>query len=219
MKNYRAKYVQKMKGIGKENVYEISTNSLGLIGFNFLPLNIIEDGRMPLHEKMEYLSSATEEIIELGIGLTTFSDNYYKQRSPECKDIIKKLIKDGVKIKCYIIDDKNPLLKSYLELNENLTYLDRMKIAKMKLLDIKKELDEINKDGLKISQYDHLPTFHASCIDINAEKGKISISNYIPFTLRSENPVIQFSYELNPIIFSKYQKSINKIIENSIELI
>ena len=210
--------IKKVKGIGELILYEISLIPLGFVGFNISSLNVIEEGRMPLKEKMTYLATANEEIIELGIGLTSFSDNYYRQRPSEFKDGLIDLLKRGVKIKCYIINHESEYARMYVEYNEEPYYIERMKTSLNQLINIKKDFKSMNLDGFSIHYYDSYPSFHASCIDLDNEKGKMSITHYLPKTLRSKNPVIQFSQQSNPKLFNIYKESIVKIIENSKEI-
>ena len=206
------------KGIGDLSVYELSIKPYGFAGFGIPYLRIIEEGRMPLKEKMAFLSSATEDIIELGIGLSSFSDSYYRQRSTEFKDKLIYLLRKGVIIRCVILDPDSRIARTYLRENKELSYLQRMKESLKKLVDIKAEFHGQGLDNFKIFAYNAIPTFHASCIDIDKPFGKISVSHYLPETLRSENPVIQFSKYSNPELFEKYKSIVKNLLSNTSEI-
>jgi len=208
----------KARGIGDLSVYELSIEPYGFAGFGLPYLRIIEEGRMPLKEKVEFLSSATEDIIELGIGLSSFSDNYYRQRSTEWKDRLICLLRKGVVIRCVILDPDSRIARIYLTDNKELSYLQRMKESLKKLLDIKAEFRKQGLDNFKILAYDAIPRFHASCIDIDKPFGKMSVSHYLPQTLRSENPVIQFSKYSNPELFEKYKSIVKNVLSNTSEI-
>jgi len=208
----------KAKGIGDIIVYELSIGTFGFTGFGLLYLKIIEEGRMPLNEKMAFLSSTKEEIIELGIGLSSFSDNYFRQRPSEFKDKIISLLKKGVIIKCIILNPENDIAKIYVKDNKEPEYLKRMEESLTKLLEIKKEFQKGGLNNFKIFMHEKIPRFHASCIDIDKPWGSISITNYLPEILRSKNPVIQFSKYSNPELFNIYSSVIKNMLKNSSEI-
>ena len=93
-----------------------------------------------------------------------------------------------------------------------------MKESLKKLLDIKAEFHRQGLDCFKIFAYDAILRFHASCIDINEPFGKISVSHYLPETLRSENPVIQFSEYSNPDLCEKYKSIVKDLLNNTSEI-
>ena len=205
------------KGIGKLNVFELSLKPLGFSGYNIISLNIIEEGRMPLGEKMDYLMSAKKEIIELGIGLTSFSDDFSRARTTEFKDKIVTILKKGIKIKCLVLDPNSEAAKIYVNYNNESKYLDKMKESLNELIRLKKEFLEEGLINFNILIYNDLPHFHASCVDLEESYGKISISHYLPKIPRAENPITQFSRESNPCLYEKYNQVIKKILENSKE--
>lgn len=209
---------RRAKGIGEILIFEISLKEYEFTGFSLPTFNIIEDGRMPLREKMDFLACAKNELIELGIGLSSFSDNYYRQRPTEVKDKIIKMLQKGVNIKCVILDPNSDNAKIYVNDNKEPKYLERMKTSKELLVEMKKELQKSGYNDFHIMIYDALPRFHASCIDMELPTGMMSISHYLPKIPRSRNPVIQFSKYSNPQLFDRYKSIIEGILENSYEL-
>ena len=205
----------KAKGIGEMSFHELSIEPYGFAGFGLPYLRIIEEGRMPLEEKMAFLSSAKEDIIELGIGLSSFSDNYYRQRPAECKDKLIYLLKKGVTIRCVILDPDSRIAGIYVRDNKEPSYLKRMKESLKKLFDIKMEFHRQGLDNFEILAYEAIPRFHASCIDLGKPYGKISVSHYLPQTLRSQNPVMQFSRYSNPELFEKYKLVVENLLSNA----
>lgn len=206
------------KGISDLVAYELSTKSSGFSGFGLPSIQIIEEGRIPLVDKMAFMLSAKEEIIELGIGLSSFSNLYDRQRPSEFKDKLISLLKKGVIVKCVILNPDSDIAKIYLEDNKELNYLERMKKSLKKLLEMKKEFQKQELDNFKILMYDAIPRFHASCIDIDKQQGKISISQYLPETLRSNNPVMRFSKYSNPLLYDKYKSVIQNLLSHTVEI-
>lgn len=211
-------YSRDVKGLGEITVHEISKDPYELLGYGFSSLRMIEEGRMPLREKMTYLSSAKKEIVELGIGLTSFSDDYFRERASEHRNILKDILTNGVVINCLLLDPESDMAKIYVTDNEEPEYLKKMNESLIKLRKMKDEFMKLGLDGFNIYLYDSFPRFHASCIDINEPTGKLSISNYLPKIRRSDNPVLQFSKYSNPQLFSIYEAVIKHIFENSIKI-
>lgn len=207
------------KGIGELIATEISLKPYGISGYGIPHLKLVTDGRMPLYEKMALMTSAKNEIIELGVGLTTFSEYFTIRRSKEFKEKIINLMRKGVILRTVTLNPDSQVAKIYVEENNEQVYIDEIKKSIGRLISIK---DFFNSNGLgdnfKIYMYENLPRFHATCIDLKTETGMMSISPYLPYFSHAENPVIQFSYHSNKIMFNKYKLSIETILENAIEI-
>lgn len=207
------------KGIGEILTYEISSISLGLTGHGISYLNVMEEGRIPLSDKMSFMSDAKKEIIELGIGLSSFSEYFHRQRFSSFMAIIENLLKKDVIIRCLMLNPDGNIANIYVKNDvSGDQYLERMKLSLKRLIAIKKEFEDKGYDGFKIYLYDSIPKFHACCVDLELQIGKISVSHYLPYTLRSNNPVIQFSSTSNPEMFEKYGKSIKTLLNKSSEV-
>lgn len=67
-------------------------------------------GRRKIDEKRDFISSATDEVIEMGIGITTFSDYFVSRSNVEFKEAVIKLLERGVDFKCIMLDPESVLV-------------------------------------------------------------------------------------------------------------
>lgn len=113
LKSYLAEYPELIlsdsftadaKGVGTLKLWELSTKELGLIGRLGAPFRVYAGGRPSIEEKVQFMSSAKAEVIEVGIGLTTFAKYFTGQKPKEFSDHIARLLQRGVSIKCLAAD-------------------------------------------------------------------------------------------------------------------
>jgi len=208
-----------LRGVGPSTVYEISTKKLGFIGFQRIPFNIHEEGRLAIEEKVAFMEKADCEIIELGVGLTTFTEYFKSRRRNEFKDHVVKLLKNGVVLKCMLLDPDSDIAKAYArDLNEP-TLINDIYSSIQQLKKQQKEFYGLNLKGLfEIYAYEHVPYFHAVCVDPEMDNGRLTVSHYIHGLSRADAPVIQFSRASNEKMFGKYWHSIKELLIGSRQL-
>jgi len=69
-----------LREYGSTEIYEISSQQLGLKGHISYPFRIYEEGRLSIEEKVAFMKGACSQVIELGTGLTEFSNYFYSRR-------------------------------------------------------------------------------------------------------------------------------------------
>ena len=104
-----------LKDIGSIVTRELSTKEVGFIAGRKLPFTIHEEGRLSIDQKVAFMQSAQEEIIELGVGLTTFTEYFTSRRRSEFKDHVMKLLEHGVNFKCMLIDPDHRIARVYAQ--------------------------------------------------------------------------------------------------------
>jgi len=205
-----------LRGVGPHTIYEISTKKLGLIGFQRIPFIIHEDGRLGIKEKVEFMEGANCEIIELGVGLTTFTEYFRSRRRNEFKDHVMKLLKSGVVLRCMLLDPDSDIAKAYArDLGES-TLLNDIRSSIQQLKTQQKQFEGLNLKGqFEIYAYEHVPYFHAVCVDPETDYGRLTVSHYIHGISRANAPVAQFSRASNDKMFDKYWLSIKELLMRS----
>lgn len=210
----------RLKGIGQKDVYELSTKECGFVGWESIPFNLQEEGRLLIKEKVAFMQNVTSEVIELGTGLTTFSGYFTSRRPAEFKNHVIELLKRGVTFKCLALDPDSAIAEMYAKdrQEENLIQDIRNSIG-----ELQKQREEFLKRGLKglfeIYVYNHFPYFHAVCVDPYSDKGRMTVSHYMHGMARAEAPVMQFSKSQNPLMFNKYKIAIEKLLSYSKKLV
>lgn len=183
-----------------------------------------EEGRLPIHQKVAFFSTAQKEIIEFGVTLNTFT-SYFSQRSDsEFKSHVEVLLEKGVHFKCFLLDP---------DCNEARLYFDDRKRSKeeprgietiresiRKLAKIQKEFQGAGYAGnFKIYTYKHVPYNYFMTVDSDTVNGKMMISHYIYGVSRANCPVIEFSKSENKSLYKKYWTSLQLIVKDAKEVI
>lgn len=212
----------RFKGMGEIDIYELALKSQGPIGFvgGEGVIRIHEEGRLSIPEKVAFMQGAKKEVIELGIGLTSFAD-YFTRRNPnEFKKPVADLLSRGVRFKCYALDPNWPPAKVYLKDRGESDYLKKITQSIAVLRSVQREFRRDRLSGtFEIYLYRHFPYFYAFCSDASDTKnGKIMISNYLFDVVRAQCPVIQFSRLSHPELFSTYWKSTQGQMKGSVSV-
>ena len=176
-----------------------------------------EGGRVPVAERVRFFQGAGTEVIEIGIGLTTFADYFHASHRGLFKQPVRELIKRGVSYKCVAIDPDSRMAEIYSGDRDEPSYQTEVETAMMQLRDVK---EEFAREGLRGSfemyTYAHFPYYHAMCVDIGEErpdtKGRIAVSNYMFATKRADCPVMRFSANSNPRLFETYWNSVRALL-------
>lgn len=205
-----------LKDIGIITTVELSNKKNGFVLGRKRPFNLFEDGRLSISEKVEFMQDAKQEIIELGIGLTTFSEYFESRKHSEFKDHVKKIVENGVVFKCMLLDPETKAANEYARITKEPTLLTSIRSSIKTLKKVQKEFRDAGLLGsFEIYAYKSLPYFHAVCIDANTDAARMVISHYLHGVKRADSPVIQFSKKTNVIMFNKYLSSILFLQENS----
>lgn len=208
-----------LKGLGSTVVYELSTKEAPFVSFQRFPFAVSEEGRLLISEKVAFMQNAKHEIIELGIGLTTFTGYFVNRRPAEFKDYVVKLLKQGVTFRCMLLDPNCNIAKDYAKDREEKTLLYDIRDSIRELRAQQEEFRSFDlKGSFELHVYRHFPYFHAVCIDPRKDEGKITASHYMHQTPRAETPVFQFCKSLNKKIFAVYWASIKKLLAESKQL-
>jgi class 3 adenylate cyclase len=208
-----------LKGIGPTLVYELSTKDLGFVGHYASPLMIHEDGRLTIDEKVAFMQNAESEVIELGIGLRTFTGYFTSRRRTEFKDHVLNLLQRGVDFKCMLLNPASSIARIYAKNRAEKTLCKDISFSIRELKRQQQEFDSLKPKGsFEIVLYAHLPSFHAVCVDPQTDAGRITVSNYLHGVFRAEAPVLQFSKVSNKEMFSKYWLSMESLLRDSKQL-
>lgn len=181
-----------------------------------------EQGRLGPADKIRFLSTAQKEIIEFGLTLNTFSNYFVSFRGSIFKNPIIQLLREGVNIKCYILDEKWNGTSFYFSdretaIKESLTGIEKIRSSLRKLKTIISELDELKLEGkIEVFKYRHIPHNSFLIVDPNdRQNGKMMVSNYLFAHRRADCPVLQFERKDKPLLFQRYLDSFNKITKNA----
>lgn len=205
-----------LKDIGPVVTRELSTKAIGFVTGRKLPFTLHEEGRLLIGQKVAFMQNAKKEIIELGVGLTTFTEYFTTRRHSEFKEHIVRLLEQGVNFKCVLLDPDQRIAKEYAnDRNEpNLTKEIRSSIRQLKKL--QDEFESLKLTGtFEIYAYKRLPHFHAVCVDPETDAGRMTVSHYLHGVQRAETPVFQFCRVVNKDMFEKYWFSIKELLAES----
>jgi class 3 adenylate cyclase len=88
------------KGIGPIELFELCLGAHWRLKKELAtPFDLIISGRPTISEKLALISNAKSEIIEIGIGLTSFAQYFTGQKPEEFRDPIRQLVRGGVNLK------------------------------------------------------------------------------------------------------------------------
>jgi hypothetical protein len=152
-----------------------------------------------LSQKVRFIAAATEEVIQIGAGLTTFADFFTAHRGENLNDHVATLIRSGVKFRCLIADPSSPGLRAYALDREEPGYRHDISDSIQKVRAVRERLSSLTSSGgFEVYLYQRLPMFAATCVDIGegppSPRGRMSVSNYLPGVSRADSPVLRFSH-------------------------
>ena len=206
------------KGVGVIEACELVAKGDRPTGFDGVSsFTIHEGGRLSLPEKVEFLEGARSEIIELGIGLTTFAQYFVSRKPSEFRDHVWRLLAVGVDLKCFALDTDCEGGKQYAKHCFDPGYLRDMKASSETLRTVSEDARSMGlKGGLEMHVYSCLPLFHCVCVDGgDASRGRLTVSHYIHGVRRAECPVMQFTRKSNPAMFRTYWRSVAHLVSAS----
>lgn len=181
-----------------------------------------EEGRLELQEKVKFMETAEEEIIEFGTTLNAFSNYLLSNKAKLFKLPIKNLLEKGIKFKCYLLDPEWNGTSFYCGDRENAIKEGQPGIEKIRtsLRRLKQVQKEFALEGLathfEVFTYRHIPHNYFMILDKNQNaNAKMMVSNYLYGMRRADCPVLEFSRQSNPILFQRYLTSFEKLTKQA----
>ena len=183
-----------------------------------------EDGRLEIAEKVKFLTSAEQEIIEIGVRLNTFSQYFSTRKDSEFKNHIIAQLNRGVNMKYLMMNPDSAMVQLYFEdrakilSDEKDAHLDMKKNLK-NLKKVSEDLNSLSSAGkMTIYTYDCLPSNHYLIVDGEHKQGKMLLSPYIYGITRANCPVFELYRQPSPTAFEKYWQSAQYIIQQAKEI-
>ncbi len=175
-----------------------------------------EGGRFSISDKVAFFENAEHEVIEFGLGLSTFSSYFRGRRPAEFRNPILLLLERGVRYKCVMLDPNSPFTEPYLADIGEPEYLNRMRDAIETLKSVQSEFHRLNLPGtLELYTYSHSPFMYACSVDGAFGGGKMQVSNYLFGARRSECPVLVLTKADNSQAFATYWRSLTAAVASS----
>ncbi len=209
-----------LRGVGEIELWAL--RSAAVAGVTPAPpasVRIHGAGRLPVADKLRLMETAEDEIIEFGIGLSTFT-SYFTGLNPGLwREPVRDLLARGVSLRCYALDPDSPAASTYLESRNEATYKDRIRQSLEALGGIRQEFrDEDLAGSLELFTYGTLPAFYALGIDVGSNRSGAAMhfSPYLPGLRRAECPVIELSRVADPDMFDRVARSIRAQIDSAV---
>jgi len=194
------------KGIGDREVF--------ILGIDDIDTRIVPEGRWTTGSKVEFFKNAGSEVIELGIGLRSFSGYFFRKKPEDFKEPVLDLLGKGVVFRCIMVDPDSSIAKEYAKESGDSDYLDAISRSRERLTELSNEFREMELPGrFDILLHSRIPYFHAVCVDPDLPQGRMYVSHYLYGTRRSEAPGILISRLSNPKLFEKYLTSMRNLID------
>lgn len=202
-----------------KEIPELSSKSPSLVlkpGFAFH-----ENGRIPISHKVEFLSSAQNEILEFGVTLSTFCSYFFSRNDQEFKVPIIKLLEKGINYKCYLLDPECNEARLYFDDRARISEDDKKGPEKIKetINKLRRIRDEFQKaeylGTFQIYTYKHVPYNYFTTVDRGKPIGKIMVSHYIYGESRANCPVMEISRKESPTLFRRYSDSLTRLIKKA----
>ena len=208
------------KGIGSLSIYEVCLRDHWRLRRQLAtPYFVDPNGRPSFAEKVAILEGARHEIIEIGIGLTSFARYFTEERPEQFRDPLREHVKHGVNVKCFMADAEYPPAAAWVEEQGDPDYAAGAMAARRILENEARFYKRENFDGrLHVYTYRRVPEFWCLGVDVNDEReGRMFYASYILGRRRSENPVTQVSRSSNPKLYEVFLSSIEAIRNASTE--
>lgn len=202
------------KGIGPIELYE-----LALMGHwtrkeeLATPFNVIAGGRPSLEEKLALLRNAKTEIVEMGIGLTSFAKYFEGQKPEEFRDPIRSLVRAGVDLRCFVLDEQHEPGRAWMAEQGNPDYAAEAEIARRRMEQEGRYYRNQHYRGrLSVHRYQRVPEFWCLGVDVDdAVDGRMFFAPYLMGVARAQTPVMQVSRSSSPALYEKYLQSVRAL--------
>lgn len=202
------------KGLGPIDLYELCLEGHWRLKQELAtPFNLITGGRPTISEKVALISNAKSEIIEIGIGLTSFAQYFTGQKPDEFRDPIRRLVRGGVNLKCFALDFDHGPGRAWLAEQDNPDYPEEAAIARRRIEDEAKRCRyEDYRGRLSYHTYKRVPEFWCLGVDVEDQlDGRMFFAPYLMGVPRSALPVVQVSRTSNPGLYEKYLQSVRAL--------
>ncbi len=202
------------KGIGPIDLFELCLKDHWRLKKELAtPFHLITSGRPTISEKLALISNAKSEIIEIGIGLTSFAQYFTGQKPEEFRDPIRQLVRGGVKLKCFALDPRHEPGRAWLAEQDNPDYPSEAAIARRRLEEEGRHYRyEDYRGRLFYHTYRRVPEFWCLGVDIEDPlDGRMFFASYLMGVPRSASPVVQVSRTSNPELYNKYLQCVNAV--------
>lgn len=186
--------------------------------------SIHANGRISIQEKTKFIADAKSEVLEIGVRLNSYTNYFISQNEKAFKAHIVELLKKGVKIKSYLLDPNSQEASMYFNdrakvqtfekdaISETLKNIERLKALCL-------EFEQMKLTGtFEIYLYRHIPFSQILVVDGSMGHAKMMISNYLYGIKRADCPVIAFSKNEHPQLFSKYWESFQHFVDEAVKL-
>jgi class 3 adenylate cyclase len=208
------------KGIGPIDLFELCLSDLWNLKRELAtPFNIITTGRPSISEKLALIRNARREIIEVGIGLTSFAQYFTGQAPDEFRDPIRELVRGGVNLTCFALNFEHEAGRAWLAEQGNPDYPEEANFARRRLeAEGKYYRDHSYRGRLSYHTYKRVPEFWCLGVDVDDPiDGRMFFAPYLMGVTRSSTPVVQVSRTSNPDLFAKYHQCIKAVRSASTE--
>lgn len=178
-------------------------------------------GRLSVQEKVAFISTAREEVVEVGVRLNSFSNYFITQNENVYQAHILELLRRGVHIRGYLIDPDSNEASLYFKDRGSVQSAekgatDEIKKIIERLKNIAAELAPEPWPGkFEIFKYKHLPYGFFLVVDGHSDTGKMLISPYLFGIRRANCPVMAISKKDQPSLFRKYWESVQYMIQDA----
>ncbi len=180
-----------------------------------------ENGRLPISEKVAFISTAQFEVIEFGVTLHTFASYFINRGEWEFASKIEALLEKGVNFKCYLLDPECNEARLYFDDRKRVQPHEAKSIETIRqviqqLIQIQNGFIEKKLAGaFEIYTYKHIPYNHFLAVDGHSVNGKMMISHYIYGESRANCPVIEFEKSANSTLYKRYWNSLQQLIQHA----
>ncbi len=172
-----------------------------------------QEGRLPIHEKVNFMQSAETEVIELGVRLNTFIEYFRSRNEHEFSKPFMEMLKNGINFKLFLLDPFSNEALLYFKDRAIFQTREEESIAVIKkvierLEELHQQVVEMRLPGkFEVYSYKHIPYNHFLITDGWKPHGKMMISHYLYGIRRADSPVVVFSQQHNYDLYRKYWDS------------
>lgn len=179
------------------------------------------EGRLEIHQKVKFISSAQKEVVEFGVTLNTFTSYFNSRKDSEFKNHVEALMKRGVNFKCYLLDPECNEAGVYFEdrkreQEDEIINVEPIRGSIRKLASIQKSIAEAGYPGkFEVFTYKHIPYNYFMIVDGNTPNGCMMASHYLYGIPRAKCPVLEFTKSDNHDLYKRYWNSFQKLTKGA----
>lgn len=184
---------------------------------NNASIQVYEEGRVSIHDKVSLFKDAQQEIIVIATAARSFINTFDSRPHHEFRLPVEECLRRGVNFSIYLLDPHgNNTLTYALDTQTDEELIPKINRSLEKLVKLREEFRSLKSTGkFNLYTYSQLPTCYMLLVDPKRSEGRMHYCHYLKGLTHADLPVFEVHKYRNPTLFNKYHDYANRLIKTS----